>query len=243
MNIKTVTSSWENVESKHKFLNELFTLHTNEAKELKKLRDWVETNIFGFGERSFYWMWKLLVDEMPTNFAFLEVGVFRGQILALIRLLSSLQNKNANIIGVSPMNSSGKYWDSNYYEDVRKIHIDNHINANYIIIEGLSTNDSVIEKAKHFTPDLLYIDGGHDYETVKADLRNYLPLLKEGGYLVIDDSATKFNLPLGYFRGHAEVSRAVDEYLPPFTSNKDFTFLFNIMHNRVFRKNENTYSL
>jgi predicted O-methyltransferase YrrM len=34
---------------------------------------------------------------------------------------------------------------------------------------------------------LIYIDGSHEYEDVKADCRNYWPLLQEGGVMFGDD--------------------------------------------------------
>jgi len=33
-------------------------------------------------------MWLTLVQEIPSNFKFLEIGVFKGRILSLIELLS-----------------------------------------------------------------------------------------------------------------------------------------------------------
>lgn len=36
-------------------------------------------------------------------------------------------------------------------------------------------------------PDLIYIDGDHEYESVIGDLRGWLPLLNEGGILIGDD--------------------------------------------------------
>ena len=38
--------------------------------------------------------------------------------------------------------------------------------------------------------DLLYIDGDHDYAHAYGDTRAYLPFLRPGGYLVIDDFPT-----------------------------------------------------
>ncbi len=38
--------------------------------------------------------------------------------------------------------------------------------------------------------DLLYIDGDHDYAHAYGDTVAYLPFLREGGYLVIDDYPT-----------------------------------------------------
>lgn len=36
--------------------------------------------------------------------------------------------------------------------------------------------------------DLLIIDGDHSYEGVKADIDNYLPMLRKGGFLVLHDT-------------------------------------------------------
>ena len=54
--------------------------------------------------------------------------------------------------------------------------------------------------------DMAWIDGGHDYETVKGDILSYSPLLKKGGLLSGHD----------YSKGHPGVRQAVDELLPNF---------------------------
>lgn len=227
---------WKNTEDHHRYINDLFTKTTNGTQPLKELRDWVESNIWGFGERSFYAMWGELVAEMPNTFTFLEVGVFRGQILALIGLLSKLYNKDASIIGVTPLTNEGGYWESDYKEDIARIFKENNINVPYTIFPTASNDKGTLEKLQSVPLDLLYIDGGHEYETVKEDLKNYIPFLKVGGYLVVDDSANRFNLPSGFFRGHEQVSRAVDEVLPPYTKNESFEFQFNVVHNRIWKK-------
>ena len=35
--------------------------------------------------------------------------------------------------------------------------------------------------------DLIYVDGAHDYEGVARDLRNSIPVLKQGGWILGDD--------------------------------------------------------
>ena len=50
-------------------------------------------NTPGFGELSFFWSWFLLVNDMSNTFKFLEIGVYKGRILALIQLLSDLLKK------------------------------------------------------------------------------------------------------------------------------------------------------
>ena len=62
----------------HQRINETFIELVNADPELKAFRDFVEGNndtpvkIFGFGERSFLWMWKLLVDEGALDMANFE---------------------------------------------------------------------------------------------------------------------------------------------------------------------------
>jgi predicted O-methyltransferase YrrM len=34
---------------------------------------------------------------------------------------------------------------------------------------------------------MVHIDGNHDYTKVESDIRNYVPKLKVGGFLIIDD--------------------------------------------------------
>jgi cephalosporin hydroxylase len=79
---------------------------------------------------------------------------------------------------------------------------------------------------------MVYIDGGHSYEVVQSDLKNYAPMVKPGGYLIVDDCCHKYNLPPGYFPGIESVSKAVDEVLP----NEQFKELFSVVHNRVFQR-------
>lgn len=234
--IEAAKFSWQDTEAYHKWLNETYAENVNNSKSLKSLRDWVEQNIWGFGERSFYWMWNILVNEMPDTFTFMEIGVFRGQILALIKTLANTFKKKVNIIGISPMSSEGGYWESNYTKDVETIFDKFNLEKDYKIIKGVSNSQEVIEEAYKYNPDILYIDGGHDYNTVSWDIRAYTPLIKKDGYLVMDDCSTNFKLPDGYFRGHVEVSHAVDEVLPPLTESKEFEHYFNVVHNRVWKK-------
>jgi len=236
MNLQGFKELWKDQREIHQWLNETFTSKVNEDPELKAFRDFVEGNndtpvkIFGFGERSFLWLWKLIIDEMPDKFKFLEIGVFRGQVIALARLLADRDKKAATITGITPLDSTGGHWGSDYASDIRYLH-DYFKLQQPTIIKGLSTDEGVVRIAKD-EYDIIYIDGGHEYEVAKSDIINYSPMVKEGGYLVIDDCANKYDLPYGYFRGIESVSRAVDEVLP----NEQFKEIFSVVHNRVFQR-------
>lgn len=211
-----------------------YTNKVNADPQLKAYRDWIEQNAFGFGERCFLWMWKELVDKMPNEFSFLEVGVFRGQVLGLIGMLAERTGKKVTRYGVTPLDSSDGHWESDYKKDIEHLHDTFKIKKDYKIIPYDSTSPKALKEVKGLEIDLLYIDGGHTYEVVKQDLNNYLPLVKQ--YLVIDDCNNKIEMPWGYFRGIESVSNAVDELLPPFTENPDFTFVQNVVHNRILKR-------
>ena len=240
-----ISQQHTNTPESHTYIKNYFDDQVNSMPELKAHRDWVEANIFGFGERSFHYMWHLLVSEMPKRFSFLEIGVFRGQVLSLIQLLADIQNKKCIRYGVTPLDSSDGHWESDYRKDIETMHSQFNLKQDYELFVGLSTDAKIIDTVfKNVAKvDLLYIDGGHTYETVKSDIENYLPLLKVGGYLIIDDCANRFNLPTGYFAGIDTVSKATDEVLPPFHYNPQFQYLFNVVHNRIWIKLKTTQKI
>jgi predicted O-methyltransferase YrrM len=45
------------------------------------------------------------------------------------------------------------------------------------------------------TADLIFVDGGHDLETVRDDIRNYLPFLKPGGVAAFHDFSSACGVP------------------------------------------------
>ena len=213
-----------------------YTDKVNADKELKAYRDWIEANIFGFGERCFLWMWNDIIARMPNEFTFMEIGVFRGQILGLVKLLADRQGKKVRRIGITPLDTTDGHWESDYEADIKKLHDTFNIANDYELITLDSTNPVAINLASKNPPDVLYIDGGHTYEVVKSDLTNYIPILKVGGTLVIDDCNNAIPMPWGYFQGIQSVSLAVDEVLPREGSTEYWKHELNLVHNRVLTK-------
>jgi hypothetical protein len=225
--LKELIEGWKDTTESHKAIHNKFCELTNQTPHLKSLRDWVEVSIFGFGERSFYWMWKLITETLPPDLKFLEIGVFRGQALAVIQVLKPY----SEVYGITPLDSTDGHWESNYEADIQKIH-DLFCLEEPTIIKGLSTTPEIIAEANQRQYDIVYIDGGHTYDVVKQDLQNYPPMVKQGGYLVIDDCCNKYQIPNGMFAGIETVSKAVDEWYP----NEEFKELFSVVHIRVFKK-------
>ena len=213
-----------------------FTEWVNEDEALKAHRDYIEKHAYGFGERPFHWLWKLIVDEMPRDFRFLEIGVYKGQVLSLVRMLAP----EADVVGVTMLSSfsgvMGKFSpfpDEDYEQHITALH--DHFGLRHpTILIGDSTCAAVHTIMSLQEPfDVVYIDGCHEYGYVVSDLMFYPTLLKPGGLLVVDDSACYLKQPWGYFQGIEDVSLAVRTVIE---TDPQYEHLLAVMHNRVWRK-------
>jgi len=193
----------------------------------------------GFGELPFSWNWKLLIDAMPTQFNFLEIGVYKGRVLAQVGMLANRTHKQATLIGVTPLSDVGDKYSR--YDDLDYLH---EIHANFKrcnvsldcleIIKGFSQNADIASAVQNKGKfDIVFIDGSHDYDGVCSDIYNYAKMVKSGGFLITDDSSLYIEHPYGRFIGHPDVSKAVKDYL-----DTDFGFkhLYAVGHNRVWHK-------
>jgi len=193
----------------------------------------------GFGEPAFSWSWYLLVNALPENFRFLEIGVFKGRVLATVQLISNFLNKKCKIFGITPLDDSAdkysNYEKSDYLSDIKKsFQISGVSFDNTTIIQGYSQEPRVIDKAKEGEfYDMVFIDGCHDYEIVCQDIENYSKMLKVGGYLILDDASSRLDGACGAFLGHDDVARAVQDILEKY---EHFVHIYAIGHNRIWLK-------
>ena len=194
----------------------------------------------GFGELAFCWQWQLLVDAMKSGFKFLEIGVYKGRTLGVVQLIANQTGKTCDIFGLTPLSNIGdkysRYSDEPYGPAISgnlvKMGLTEPIDIQ--IIEGLSTDSAAITRAQAQGPyDMIYIDGGHDYEVVCHDIATFVPLLKSGGYLIMDDASLQLENPFGQFLGHPDVCNAIKDKID---GRSDLTHLFAVGHNRCWRK-------
>jgi len=214
-----------------KIKTDFATDFVNNRKELKEMRDYVEQHVLGFGERAFYYLWWDLVSKMPDTFTFLEIGVFRGQTLAVISLIAKLQGKEAHCYGITPLDGTDGHWESDYLKDINDLH-DHFDLKRPTIIHGLSTDPEIISEAQTNTFDMVYIDGGHTKEVIESDLTHYPQLANH--YLIVDDCANDIEMPWGYFTGIQPVTDAVKKWEKQDTL---FTYVDNLVHIKYFKRN------
>lgn len=190
----------------------------------------------GFGEDAFHAAWLALISEFKPR-RMLEIGVYRGQTLSLWALAGKNLGLNPEILGISPMDSSGDevsvYESLDYLEDIRSNFA--HFGLpNPKLLKAFSTDVDALKEIEEGSWDLIYIDGSHEYSVVKSDINAAAKGLVSGGILVLDDSSlfTDFNLSTNEaFRGHPGPSRVFEEI-----DSSSFQFLFGVGHNNILRK-------
>jgi len=165
----------------------------------------------------------LIKEKKPKTF--LEIGVFHGVTARNVcELLHKINGKEFNYIGldlfeesienkdeiIPSINFSNplKYFYFKYIKRQNPYSIDavqdllKKFKDNVHLIKGNS--NKVLKKIDMRKIDYVFLDGGHDYKTVKNDLESCIEVINSNGTILCDD----YNL--SYAPG---VKQAIDEYV------------------------------
>lgn len=134
-----------------------------------------------------------------------EIGVFKGA--SLMCFVEALELTNGKIIGIDPLDIisfkndiPNKYLEKKIYEELfteQKVLDDIYQNLINLIDENkLNNTVTIIRKTSENAVnlfeinsiDILHIDGNHDYDFVNNDIKLYLPLVRNDGYIIMDDT-------------------------------------------------------
>ena len=170
----------------------------------------------------------LLLDQIyknrPKNF--LEVGVFQGVTARNVcEVLKEIYQNEFKYIGIDLFSSSNLLFDKKektlkqskisnpfknfYFNFLRKENLNSKkavskllkkFNNNISLYEGYS--DKILNSIDISYIDMVFLDGGHSYETVKKDLKILITKLKKNKIIICDD----------YDQKKFGVKRAVDEF-------------------------------
>lgn len=203
---------------------------------LRDHRVYFKNNRRGFGEDAFHAMWYLLLREYRPHMC-LEIGVYRGQVISLWKIISKLLKFPCAVYGISPFTPAGDdvsiYLDNiDYMQDT----INNH-NAFGLpqpeLLKALSTDEKALSFIGSHSWNLIYIDGSHDYEVALADYLVCRDKLADGGLLIMDDSSlyTDYRPPVFAFAGHPGPSKVMQDM-----AMKEMIYLGAVGHNNIFMK-------
>jgi len=202
---------------------------------MRNHRDYFAQDQRGFGEDAFHAMWFLIFQEYRPGLA-LEIGVYRGQVISLWSLMAKHMSLNTEVHGISPFTAQGdqvsNYVAIDYYSDVVS-HFKHFGLSEPFLHTGLSTDETMIDVVISRSWDLIYVDGSHDYETVKHDCELCGRAIKPGGLVVLDDASlyNGFTPPRFSFAGHPGPSRVAENM-----SSEFFQEIVTVGHNRVFQR-------
>lgn len=218
------------------YLRAFQDFHRLLPKELRDHRAYFSINRRGFGEDAFHTMWWRLFHEFKPK-SFLEIGVYRGQVISLIALLSQQEGIDCKTTGISPFTSVGdsvsKYrGDLDYHFDTLS-HFEHFRLPKPNLVQAYSTDEKALEAIASCKWDIIYIDGNHDYEIVAKDWDACSKAVKIGGLVILDDSglSTLYRPPSFATGGHPGPSRLAAEI-----DSSVFQEILQVGHNRVFQR-------
>ena len=207
-------------------------------KNLRNVRSFFRRSGKGFGEDALFAMWWLLLEDIRPK-KMLEIGVYRGQVLAFWSKWALTQSIQSDLYGLSPFTAAGDqvstYDDLDYLEDIRSSFEDLGLPMFRPLV--FLSNDSRARGVlkPHFGAfDLIYVDGSHDYDVVISDIALSHSLLRKSGYMVLDDASLSIPqyLPPYAFKGHPGPSRAASELM----SSHKWNFVGCCGHNVIFSR-------
>ena len=166
----------------------------------------------------------VITEEKPKTI--FEIGSFLGESAINMGNITKRLGLDAQIVCIDTWLGSDEHWRNDgcdmmswfnrfatgtsfmYDQFVINVLL-NKLDDRIIPIPNTSTNAYKMFKWKSLTADLIYVDGSHDKEDVKKDVRMYWELLNSGGTIFGDDysswqmvreaadeSATALNVPL-----------------------------------------------
>jgi len=206
-------------------------------KNYKVHREYFSLNNRGFGSDAHHTMWYFLFKNFKFK-NFLEIGVYRGQVISYFALMQKNYDLSQNVFGISPFESIGDSVSNyiselNYEQDVL-------INFNHFhlevpnLVKAYSTDNVAKTLFESKKWECIYIDGNHDYEIATKDWEISAANLKVNGLIVMDDASLycKDNLPnMVKFRGHPGPSKVVNEI-----DKNVFIEIVRLGHIRVYKK-------
>ena len=211
--------------------------HQHIPAEIREHRAYFDQERRGFGEDAFHVLWYLLFQEFKPA-RFLEIGIYRGQVLSLAALLARRIGISCQTQGISPFSPAGdavsKYRQDIDYRDDTLAHFKHFDLPPPDLLKAYSTDPEAVVLIQSCPWDLIYIDGNHDYEVVCQDWKVCSASIKPGGVIVLDDAGltSAYRPPLFATGGHPGPSRLAQEI-----DRGQFREIIQVGHNRAFQKN------
>lgn len=145
--------------------------------DIKQIFDSIE------GDFNYPTIYNGMVSRFPSGSVFVEIGAYKGKSIVYLIMEAERQNKQFTITTID--NFSGVVGIRD--KDLRKTFHNNikDIKDKFTFIEGDSWGVARLFNDK--SVDFVFVDGGHDYASVKNDILAWLPKIKKMGIIAGHD--------------------------------------------------------
>lgn len=138
-----------------------------------------------------------LAREVPADQAIVEIGVYKGRTLCYLAH-GARQGQQPHVYGIDPWDLPGnrpparlRFTDAATRLTAERTVRQQGMRHHTTLIQGFSTD--VAASWAGPPVGLLYVDGDHSYEAVKADVEAWLTHLAEGAVVAFDDYGVTHN--------------------------------------------------
>jgi predicted O-methyltransferase YrrM len=130
-----------------------------------------------------------LLDATPEGGTFVELGCYKGKSTSFIGVEIHKRKRDINFFAIDSFQGATNSTDANEikaYEGISEIEESYTYNVSLIgnkIKTIVSLTDEAAQYFDDSSVDVVFVDGGHSYEVVKADILAWLPKVKKGGII------------------------------------------------------------
>lgn len=132
-----------------------------------------------------------LLAATPENGLFVEIGAYKGKSTSFLATEIHNQKRNIKYVAVdsfegavnSPEPVEIEVYKNVKFTELYKEYLNNIININEYVTTEIGLSQEVADRFLDNSIDTLFIDGGHSYNQVKADIEAWLPKLKNTGII------------------------------------------------------------
>ena len=149
-------------------------------------------------------LYSSLVENIPKNGKFVEVGVWKGKSLSYFIVENINKNKNITTYAVDTWQGSPEHTEESsiIFKTLYEEFITNMSPIVDKFIPMHMTSEQASRQFEDNSLDGVFIDAQHEYEPVKQDLELWWPKVKTGGFFCGHD----------YYNGWPGVEQAINEF-------------------------------
>jgi len=191
---------------KHFVTNSQITLNEymekyNSSTNVLKMEHFFDTIDGWFDFKEFYTQ---MVNKFPTGSHFVEIGAWLGKSTSYMTVEIINSGKNIKFDVIDTWEGSKNFVDEEAYKinaDPYEVFTKNLSRVKDYINPIKGSSDVTYELYENESLDFVFIDAGHDYISVKNDIKNWYPKVKKNGIIAGHD-----------YYVYPDVKKAVDEY-------------------------------